>query len=155
MSVVPGALQITAIAKSDHDDWRRLWGHHQRFYEVTLSDAVHASTWGRLLDPAEPIYGAIAREEGGAALGMVHYIRHRTCWDIADSCYLQDLYVAEDQRGGGAGRALITHVATAAAAFGASYIHWLTHQTNTRAMRLYDDVAVRSGFVQYRLATSG
>jgi hypothetical protein len=29
-------------------------------------------------------------------------------------------------------------------------VHWLTHETNTDAMHLYDKIADRSGFVQYR-----
>jgi hypothetical protein len=31
-------------------------------------------------------------------------------------------------------------------------VHWLTHETNTDAMLLYDRIAERSGFVQYRRA---
>jgi GNAT superfamily N-acetyltransferase len=58
-------------------------------------------------------------------------------------------------RGTGTGRALIAHVVDAAAVYGAIYVHWLTHETNARAMRLYDDVATRSGFVQYRVAITG
>lgn len=154
MATIPEAVRITPLTETDQADWRRLWSLYQRFYEVALPEAVHASTWARLLDPAEPVHGAIARDTSGMAVGLVHYIRHRTCWDTADSCYLQDLYVDEDQRGSGVGRVLIAHVTKAAAAFGAAHVHWLTHQTNTRAMRLYDDVAVRSGFVQYRAATS-
>jgi GNAT superfamily N-acetyltransferase len=154
MATIPQAVQITLLTETDQADWRRLWGLYQRFYEVALSEAVHASTWSCLLDRAEPVYGAIARDDAGAAVGLVHYIRHRTCWDTADSCYLQDLYVDEDQRGSGMGRALIAHVAEAAASFGAGHVHWLTQHTNARAMRLYDDVAVRSGFVQYRMAVS-
>ena len=37
-----------------------------------------------------------------------------------------------------------------AAAMGCSRVHWLTHETNTNAMQLYDRIADRSGFVQYR-----
>jgi GNAT superfamily N-acetyltransferase len=155
MSDLQSAVEITPLVAADHDDWRRLWGLYQRFYEVALSEAVHVSTWQRLLDPTEPIKGAIARNAAGHAIGLVHHIRHRTGWDTADSCYLQDLYVDEQLRGGGVGRALINHVVQAAAAYGAAHVHWLTHETNTRAMRLYDDVAVRSGFVQYRKSTSG
>ena len=33
---------------------------------------------------------------------------------------------------------------------GAGRVHWLTHETNTHAMLLYDRIADRSGFVQYR-----
>jgi hypothetical protein len=29
-------------------------------------------------------------------------------------------------------------------------VHWLTHESNTDAMLLYDRIATRSGFVQYR-----
>jgi hypothetical protein len=29
-------------------------------------------------------------------------------------------------------------------------VWWLTHETNAQAMALYDRVAERSGFVQYR-----
>jgi hypothetical protein len=29
-------------------------------------------------------------------------------------------------------------------------VHWLTHESNTDAMKLYDRIADRSGFVQYR-----
>jgi GNAT superfamily N-acetyltransferase len=149
------SVKITPLTPADEPDWRRLWGAYQRFYAVDLSDAVHASTWSRLLDPAEPVFGAIARDENGEAVGLVHHIRHRTCWNIADSCYLQDLYVDVHCRGAGTGRALIAHVVEAAAGFGAAHVHWLTHETNTRAMRVYDDVATRSGFIQYRIAIPG
>lgn len=154
MTVGAEALSIASLLHSDEAEWRRLWGAYQRFYEVALSEAVHVATWTRLHDPVEPIHGAMARDSSGEAVGLVHFIRHRTCWDIADSCYLQDLYVDERCRGAGVGRGLIAHVAAAAAGFGAAQVHWLTQVTNTRAMRLYDDVAVRSGFVQYRLAIS-
>jgi hypothetical protein len=33
---------------------------------------------------------------------------------------------------------------------GCSRVYWLTHETNSTAMKLYDKVAARSGFVQYR-----
>ena len=33
---------------------------------------------------------------------------------------------------------------------GCARVHWLTHETNSRAMLLYERVAERSGFVQFR-----
>ena len=44
------------------------------------------------------------------ALGLVHSIYHRSTWATGDYCYLQDLFVADDARGSGSGRALIEHV---------------------------------------------
>jgi len=37
-----------------------------------------------------------------------------------------------------------------ARAAGASRVHWLTHETNTTARALYDTLADRPGFIQYR-----
>jgi len=37
-----------------------------------------------------------------------------------------------------------------AQAEGASRVYWLTHETNTSAQALYDKLAARSGFIQYR-----
>ena len=37
-----------------------------------------------------------------------------------------------------------------ARAAGAQRVYWQTHETNLTAMRLYDEVAERSGFVVYR-----
>ena len=53
-------------------------------------------------------------------------------------------------RGSGVGRKLIEHVYAEAARMGCSRVYWLTHETNVTAMRLYDRIAQRSGFVQYR-----
>jgi len=63
---------------------------------------------------------------------------------------LQDLFVAPEARGGGVGRRLIEHVYDAARTAGCARVYWLTHETNHEAMTLYDKVAERSGFVQYR-----
>ena len=93
---------------------------------------------------------ALACHDDGRALGLVHTVRHRSCWTIGDYCYLQDLFVAPDARGLGLGRALIEHVYREAAASGCSRVHWLTHETNQDAMLLYDRIGDRSGFVQYR-----
>ena len=46
---------------------------------------------------------------------------------------------------------LIAHVRADAEAAGCSRLYWLTHESNTDAMALYDKVAERSGFVQYRV----
>ena len=81
---------------------------------------------------------------------MVHYIFHRSTWSDGPTCYLQDLFTAEAARGHGVGRALIEAVYGRAKEKGASRVYWLTHETNAVAMKLYDRIAEKSGFVQYR-----
>jgi GNAT superfamily N-acetyltransferase len=143
------AHPIRAFAAGDFDAWYPLWRGYQAFYEVDLPLETSRVTWQRILDPGEPMHGAFALD-GGRPIGIVHYIRHRSCWTVGDYCYLQDLFVDDAVRGKGAGRALIEHVYAHAKALGCSRVHWLTHETNRDAMKLYDRIADRSGFVQYR-----
>lgn len=143
------ACDIRPLEARDHQSWQPLWRGYQSFYRVNIPEEVSSVTWSRLIDPAEPMSGALAWNEDDA-VGLVHFIRHRSCWTIGDYCYLQDLFVAETERGSGVGRKLIEHVYAEAARQGCSRVYWLTHETNTAAMKLYDRIAERSGFIQYR-----
>jgi GNAT superfamily N-acetyltransferase len=147
-----GRAMIRPIEAGDRGAWTGLWAAYLEFYGASLPDTVFASTWARLLDPAEPVWGALALDAEGTPVGLVHFLYHRSAWSIEDSCYLQDLFVSPAARGGGHGAALIEHVAVAAKAAGSSRLYWLTHEGNETARKLYDRVATRSGFIQYRMA---
>ena len=142
-------LQIRPITAADYPAWHELWQGYQRFYAAEITEQTSDLTWQRFLDPAEPMHAALAWHDG-LAIGLVHWIFHRSCWTREDYCYLQDLYVAEGTRGKGFGRRLIEHVYTQASAAGASRVHWLTQETNYPGRMLYDRIAERSGFIQYR-----
>lgn len=142
-------LDLAAPSVRDKGPWAALWAGYQEFYRVAIAPEVSDLTWSRLLDPAEPVNGLLAWQDG-RAIGLVHFIWHRSTWTAGDYCYLQDLFVDETARNSGVGRRLIEAVYAAAATHGCSRVHWLTHETNRDAMILYDRVADRSGFVQYR-----
>lgn len=89
-------------------------------------------------------------EIDGKVVGLVHYIVHRSCWTSGDYIYLQDLFVESNCRGQGIGKALIKHVYSEAKAINAARVWWLTHESNSDAMVLYDQIAEKSGFIQYR-----
>jgi GNAT superfamily N-acetyltransferase len=143
------SVQIKAIDNNEFDIWLPLWKGYQRFYEVDIPESVTLKTWARFLDPVEPMYAALAML-GEQTLGRVHSIYHRSTWTTSDYCYLQDLFVADDARGGGVGRALIEHVYADASRRGASRVYWTTHESNHNTMQLYDRIADRSAFIQYR-----
>jgi GNAT superfamily N-acetyltransferase len=145
------AIQILPISEQQHAAWLPLWRGYQAFYKTEIPAEVTAVTWERLLDPREPMGAALAWD-GSTAVGMVHHIRHRSCWTVGDYLYLQDLFVSPQSRGTGIGRKLIEYVYDIGRASGCARVHWLTHETNTHAMLLYDRIAERSGFVQYRHA---
>jgi GNAT superfamily N-acetyltransferase len=146
---MPAAVVIRPVGEAERGAWEPYWKAYQTFYDVALADETTDVLWRRLHDPKEPMHllGAYA---DGKLVGIAHYLFHRSCWSIGDYCYLQDLYVAPEVRGRGAGRALIEAVYAAAGAAGASRVHWLTQESNATARALYDTLADRSGFIQYR-----
>ncbi|MEE1612041.1 GNAT family N-acetyltransferase [Microvirga sp. CF3016] len=142
-------IEIRPFSAGDRTAWEPLWQGYLTFYKSSLLPEVTDTTWRRFLDPAEPVHG-LAAVLDGRIVGIVHYLYHRSTWTIGDYCYLQDLFTAEEARGRGVARALIEAVYETARADGASRVYWLTHETNTTAQALYDRVAARSGFIQYR-----
>jgi GNAT superfamily N-acetyltransferase len=83
-------------------------------------------------------------------VGLAHFLFHRSTISIESICYLQDLFTIEAARGNGVGRALIEEVYRYAQDAGSSRVYWQTHETNATAIKLYDKVAEKSGFIVYR-----
>jgi GNAT superfamily N-acetyltransferase len=143
-------FKVRTIERSDRAQWEPLWRAYLDFYRVQWSDEVSNATFMRILDPLESVHALVA-ERGGGLIGFAHYLFQRSTWLMNSQCYLQDLYVGEAARGGGVGAALIAGVVDAARANGAARVFWNTHETNAVARSLYDKVAERSGFIQYRI----
>jgi GNAT superfamily N-acetyltransferase len=125
-------------------------GAYLDFYRAVESPEVIDATWSRIVDPREPVHAVVAARDGDL-IGFSHYLFQRSTWLVNSRCYLQDLYVSPGERGAGVGRALIGAVAAAAKTAGAANVYWNTHETNATARRLYDSVAERTGFIQYRI----
>jgi len=142
-------LTIRELHADDRQQWEPLWQGYLTFYKATLPTNVTDVTWSRLLDPAEPMKGFVA-ERDGKLLGLAHYLYHRSTWSQTYYCYLEDLFVAPDRRAAGVGRALIEAVEAEAHRVNATRLYWLTHESNSQAQILYNKVADRSGFIQYR-----
>ncbi len=140
---------IKPLGADDLAAWEPLWQAYLVFYKTSVPADVTALTFARLTGGTRPMGGFLAWD-GDSAIGMVNWIMHPSCWTSGDYCYLQDLYVAPQTRGAGTGRQLIEAVYDVARSQHCSRVYWLTHETNTAAMVLYDKVADRSGFVQYR-----
>ena len=145
---------ISSLVLADHDDWIPLWQDYLTFYESELSDELTAIAFSRLAE-GDVMYAAIARDDNGRAIGFVHWTTHSSTWNPAGYCYLEDLFVAPQVRGGGVGRALITHVRDWAVAAGCGKVYWLTQETNAVARAMYDRVAQSTGFVHYEIPISG
>lgn len=146
-------ITVRPVTRQDFEQWLPLWDGYNAFYdrsgETALPSEITDMTWSRFFDAYEPMHALVA-ESDGQLLGLVHYLYHRTTTAIAPNCYLQDLFTSEASRGKGIGRALINAVYDIAKAAGSGRVYWLTHETNHTAMKLYDKIGDRSGFVVYR-----
>ena len=143
---------IRSVAPSDFDAWLKLWNGYNAFYQrvgpTALPDEITQMTWQRFFDSYEPVHAMVADAEG-KLVGLAHYIFHRNTTMLGPTCYLQDLFTDESARGRGVGRALIDAVYDRARVAGATRVYWQTHETNETAMKLYDKLAERSGFLVY------
>jgi GNAT superfamily N-acetyltransferase len=142
-------VSVRPIQPADHLRWAELWRAYQAFYEVELPQTVTETTWLRLLDDREPVFGLVA-EKDGTVIGITHYLFHLSTWLENQTCYLQDLFVDPQARGKGVGRALIEAVYARADLVTGGRVYWLTHESNAAARQVYDQLARHSGFIVYR-----
>ena len=140
---------VRPLRPAERAQWEPLWNAYLAFYETTVPVSVTDVTWGRLNDPAEPMF-VLGAFDGGMLMGIVQYLFHRSNWTVGDYCYLQDLFVAPEARNLGIGRKLIAAVEAKAREAGASRLYWHTRADNKTARALYDKVSEHTGFIQYR-----
>jgi GNAT superfamily N-acetyltransferase len=149
---MPPSTLIRPIRQEDFVPWLPLWNGYNAFYgregPAALDAEITRVTWERFLDPREPVYALVAESEG-RLLGLAHYLLHRSTTRIELTCYLQDLFTDQRERGQGVGRSLIEGVYQAAREAGIRRVYWQTHETNAAGRRLYDSVAKHAGFIVY------
>ena len=142
-------VEIRPLRATDQVAWHRLWTDYLSFYGTTVSEAVFASTFARLIGTNEQDFSCLIATVDGAPVGLTHYLFHRNNWKIENVCYLQDLFADPSVRGIGVGRALIEGVYAKADNAGVTSVHWMTQESNTTARQLYDRIGEKTPFVQY------
>lgn len=146
------AVTIRPPRPEDRADWARLWRGYLDFYETELPEEVYETLFARLMAPGPDGPFGLVAEAGGRPVGLVHYLYHLHCWRPEGVVYLQDLFVAPEARGLGAGRALIEAVYAAADAAGRPTVYWTTQDFNATARALYDRIGVLTPFIKYARA---
>ncbi|MBL4805994.1 MAG: GNAT family N-acetyltransferase [Rhodobacteraceae bacterium] len=142
-------LIIRPLVSADEAMWRQLWCGYLDYYETELSDEIYVSAFSRMLSDDHPEYHGLVAELDGKLVGLTHYIFHTHGWQLADVCYLQDLYADPTVRGKGIGRALIEGVYAAADVAGCPSVYWMTQDFNKTARVLYDRIGQLTPFIKY------
>jgi GNAT superfamily N-acetyltransferase len=147
-------LLVRMVNSDDYDQWLPLWTGYNSFYgrsgSTALDPVITRVTWNRFFDHDEPVFALVAECEG-TLIGIAHYLFHRSTTSIEPVCYMQNLFTTTEQRGKGIGRALIDEVYTKVRQAGSSRVYWTTHESNETAMRLYNSVAERIGYVYRKM----
>jgi len=144
-------VQIGPLREEDLTAALPLFAGYQRFYEAEPDDERNLAFFRRFVAPSDDglVLGAWIGEElvGFACIYWTFSSTH-----AAETALMNDLFVADGQRGSGVGFQLIQAAADAARARGMRHLEWLTAVDNHRAQRLYDRTeATRSAWYGYEI----
>lgn len=142
-------LKIKPLITIHKTQWLPLWQSYLDFYQTTLPNTTTENTWQKIIDETSPIFG-FGAFDGDKLSGFAHVVLHPNTWNVTDCCYLEDLFVSESIRGKGMGRALIEHVYEFATIKNCNRVYWVTNFANQTAQNLYDNIATKTDFIQYR-----
>jgi len=141
-------MHIRPISHDDRPAWEQLYSGYAAFYNVTQTAEMRARVWSWLIDPAHEVNGLVAQTDQGL-IGLAHYRPFARPLSASTGGFLDDLFVAPDARGTGAGRALIAALADISREKGWTVLRWITADSNQTARALYDQVAVQTPWVTY------
>ena len=143
--------EIRMVGDDDCFGWLPLFEGYCRFYETELDDAKALIVWNWIRDEADSLQAALAVDEEGRPIGLAQFRTVPDTLAATRGIHLDDLYVDEEHRAGGVGRALIEFVHARAAEIGTGGVTWITAPDNADAQRLYDQVAKRTSWVLYEM----
>ncbi|MGJ7550650.1 N-acetyltransferase family protein [Pseudomonas alloputida] len=114
---------------------------------ATLDDIEHS-----LFDEGSTVHSLIC-ERDGKAIGFAVYFYSYSTWQGRNGIYLEDLYITPEQRGGGAGRDVLRHIAREAVAKGCGRFEWSVLNWNEPAIGFYQSLGAepQDEWVRYRL----
>lgn len=140
------AITVTKITENDFGEWLPLWNANN---EGHTNDAVTAQTWARLNDTSSTVNGFLAWDGKGAgktAAGLIHYILHPVTGHIEPACYMQDVFVAKDQRRKGIARKMVQALNKEGIKQKWARVYWFADNTNESAQHLYKNIGVKLNF---------
>ncbi|MCP4969699.1 MAG: GNAT family N-acetyltransferase [Arcobacter sp.] len=96
---------------------------------------------------------ALICEKDGEAIGHAIYFYNYSTWLGKYGIYLEDLYVTEEKRGLGAGKAMLKHLAKKALNEDCGRFEWSCLDWNTPSRDFYEGIGAKSQdeWVGYRL----
>jgi ribosomal protein S18 acetylase RimI-like enzyme len=142
---------VRPVQDNEFFTWLDLYTGYGEFYENPVTDEKALLVWSWISDPENPLEAYFALDEEGTPIGLAHVREFVRPLDASKGLYLDDLFVAPDSRGAGAGSALLEALRDAATERGLSVVRWITAKDNETARRLYERFAQETTWVTYDL----
>jgi ribosomal protein S18 acetylase RimI-like enzyme len=144
-------LIIRPLVYNDFPNWLPLWDGNNLGQR---DEAATTQTWERLSDPENTQVNGLCAVRGETMIGIVHYILHPTTGSIDPVCYMQDVYVAPQERKKGIGKKLVEAVTKQGEKEKWGRLYWLTPNDNIEAKALYKSLGIKLDFSFYVLPIS-
>ncbi|MFJ2985338.1 MULTISPECIES: GNAT family N-acetyltransferase [unclassified Pseudomonas] len=114
---------------------------------ANVADIEHS-----LFDEGSTVRSLICEREG-RTIGFAVYFYSYSTWLGRNGIYLEDLYITPEQRGGGAGRDLLRHIAREAVDNRCGRLEWSVLDWNEPAIGFYKSLGAepQDEWVRYRL----
>jgi GNAT superfamily N-acetyltransferase len=128
---------------------RELAIYEKAEHEVLSTPAhVHRTMFG-----AQPSVFGLICELDGQAIGFAVYFFNYSTWQGQLGLYLEDLYVTPQQRGVGAGKALLQCLARIAVERDCGRFEWSVLDWNTPSIQFYDSLGAKpqNEWIRYRM----
>jgi GNAT superfamily N-acetyltransferase len=106
---------------------------------VATEAQIHAALFG-----PRPAAEALIAEIGGRRVGFALFYTSFSTWTGTPGFWLDDLFVAPDARGSGAGKALLTRIAALAEERGYSRFEWWVLDWNEPSIGFYKALGARA-----------
>lgn len=145
--------RISLLQASDYKQWLELYLGYAAFYNVNLSEAGVATTWGWLMEDSHPLTGIGASDDGGL-IGIAHFRAMPSPLRGREIGFLDDLFVAPGKRGCGIADQLIEALKEHAISRQWDVVRWITRDNNYRARGVYDRHAAKSDWSLYEMFCS-
>lgn len=91
-----------------------------------------------LFGPDAVASALLALDDAGEPAGFALWYRTFSTWEGVPGLFLEDLYIAESERGSGLGKALLTALARIAVKNGWRRLEWNVLRWNSEAIAFYD-----------------
>jgi GNAT superfamily N-acetyltransferase len=128
-----------SIRQARREDAQAIWtlieelAHFERLAEYLEGSAAGVEKW--LFD--EPVGSSLVAQLDGKVVGYAIFFPTLATFKMRPGLWLEDLYVAQDHRGKGIGKALIGEVIAIAKQKGYARVDWTVLEWNVNAIEFY------------------